>query len=62
MSNHNQSNASGTTDIGSGTTDIGSGTKPPPPPPPPRDDVDDALDQIDDATNTGGVWGRPRRK
>lgn len=65
MANGNATKASDSANIGSDTPDISSGTKavpPPPPPPPPRDDVDDALDQIEGATNTGGVWGRPKKK
>jgi hypothetical protein len=60
--------ASGSTDISSGTTDVSSGSQPfpPPTPAPPKPkplghEVDDALDQVENATNTGGVWGRPRR-
>lgn len=58
---------SGTPDTGSGTASIGSGTtplppSPPPPPPPPGSEVDDELNQTDGAVNTGGVWGRPRRR
>lgn len=56
---------SNTAQIGSDTAQIGSDTKPlppaPAPAPAPGSEVDDALDQIEDATNAGGVWGRPRR-
>lgn len=34
----------------------------PPPSQPSGDGVDEALDQIEGSTNTGGVWGRPRRQ
>lgn len=67
-------NATDTANIGSGTAQIGSDTKPlpasgtaqtpdpapAPPPAPPGSEVDDALNQVEGAGTTGGVWGRPK--
>jgi hypothetical protein len=60
----NGGNATDSTDVASNSQPIGSGTQPlpePPAPPPPGSEVDDVLDEIEDAQNTGGVWTHPRR-